>query len=231
MTDAFAELVMPIFRKGIDLQGRLSRGEARTLDEVKRMAKEWIEEARRRAMGVPRVKRSYELARFGLVAWIDEVLTESEWGKKVGSPEEILEWDLFDSRKRAALFYERADEADAENDLDALETYLLGVTLGFRGKLVYDDDGLADWVHRVHGRISESGTLPDRPFGDESAGREQFGPMRGPSLLVVVSVLVSITALVTLAAYLIAVHVDFDSKNPDSSVSRLSPRRDAQMTI
>ncbi len=93
MTDAFAELVMPIFRKGIDLQDRLSRGESRTLDEVKRTANEWIEEARRRAMGVPGLKRSYDLARFGLVAWIDEVLTESEWGKKAGSPEEILEWE------------------------------------------------------------------------------------------------------------------------------------------
>ncbi len=101
MTDAFAELVMPIFRKGIDLQGRLSRGESRTVDEVKRMASAWVEDARRRAMGFPGLQRSYDLARYGLVAWIDEILTESEWGRKVGSPEEILEWDLFDSRRRA----------------------------------------------------------------------------------------------------------------------------------
>ena len=53
MTDAFAELVMPVFRKGIDLQERLSRGEPRTLDEVKRTASGWIEEARRRAWAFP----------------------------------------------------------------------------------------------------------------------------------------------------------------------------------
>jgi type VI secretion system protein ImpK len=231
MTDAFAELVMPIFRKGIDLQDRLSRGEPRTVDEVKRMASDWIEEARRRALGVPGLKRSYELARFGLVAWVDEVLTESEWGRKVGSPEEILEWDLFSSRDRATLFYGHADRADEEGDLDAMETYLLAVTLGFRGELVYDDGRLADWVHRVYGRISQAGTVPDRPFPDDPPNQEQFGPLRGPALLLAVSVLVSITALITLAAYLLAVHVDYYSHHPDSTAVRVGSLSEARTTI
>ncbi len=222
MTDAFAELVMPIFRKGIDLQDRLSQGESRTLDEVKRMASDWIEEARRRALGAPGLKRSYDLARFGLVAWIDEVLTESEWGRKAGSPEEILEWDLFSSRDRATLFYDHADRAEEEGDLDALETYLLSVTLGFRGELVYDDARLADWVHRVYGRISDAGTVPVRPFPDDPPREDHFGQLQGPSLLVAVSVLVSITALITLAAYLIAVHVDYNAQHGLYSAMSLS---------
>ena len=231
MTDAFADLVMPIFRKGIDLQDRLSRGEPRTLEDVKRTASNWIEEARRRALGVPGLKDSYDLARFGLVAWIDEILTDSEWGRKVGSPEEILEWDLFSSRDRATLFYNYADRAEAEGDLDALETYLLAVTLGFRGELVYDDGRLADWVHRVYTRVSGASTVPERPFTDDSPLAVYFGPLRGPSLLLAVSVLVSITALITLAAYLIAVHVDYDSKHRDSTASRVISREEAQMPI
>jgi type VI secretion system protein ImpK len=221
MTDAFAALVIPIFRKTIDLQARLARGEPRSLDDVTRMAAGWVEEARRRAMGVPGLQRSFEMAQYGIVAWIDEVLTESEWGKKAGSPEEILEWDLFDSRDRATLFYEHADQADEAGDMDALEIYLLGVTLGFRGKLVYDEAELADWVHRVYGRISEVGTVPDRPFADDPPRSEPFGPLRGPSWLLTVSVLVSITALVTLAAYLIAVHVEYNTNHQDASVHRL----------
>ena len=164
MTDDFAELVMPIFHNVIDLQGRLLRGESRSLDEVKRMTSGWIEEGRRRTLGGPKLKLSYELAMFGLVAWIDEILTDSDWGRRVGSPEEILEWDLFSSRDRASLFYDHADRAEGEGNMDALETYLLAVTLGFKGELVYDDSRLADWVHRVYGRVSEAATVPERPL-------------------------------------------------------------------
>ncbi len=133
MTDDFTRLVMPIFHNVIDLQDRLSRGESRSLDEVKRMTSGWIEEGRRRALGDPKLKHSFDLAMFGLVAWIDEILTESDWGRRMGSPEEILEWDLFSSRGRAKLFYDHADRAEGEGDMDALETYLLAVTLGFKG--------------------------------------------------------------------------------------------------
>jgi type VI protein secretion system component VasF len=228
MTDAFAELVMPIFRKVIDLQGRLARGESRTLDEVKRMTSEWLEEARRRALGNPALKRSYDLALFGLLAWIDEVLTESEWGRNVGSPEEILEWVFFASRDRATLFYDHAERAEEERDLDAMETYLLAVTLGFRGKLRRDDAGLADWVNRVHGRIRDAGTVPDRPFAKDPLLTEHFGPLRGPSLLLRASILASVTALITLAAYLCAVHVEYDSQSPGSTAETVSAGRPAE---
>src|SRR5262245_19035676 len=105
MTDAFAELVMPIFRKGVDLQGRLSREGTLTLDEVKRTARGWIEEARRRAQGAPGLGRSFDMALFGLVAWIDEFLYDSEWGQALSPEEEIVEWDYFSTRLRAGRFY------------------------------------------------------------------------------------------------------------------------------
>ena len=222
MTDDFAELVMPIFHNVIDLQGRLLRGESRSLDEVKRMTSGWIEEGRRRALGDPKLKLSYELAMFGLVAWIDEILTDSDWGRRVGSPEEILEWDLFSSRDRASLFYDHADRAEGSGNMDALETYLLAVTLGFKGELVYDDSRLADWVNRVYGRVSEAATVPERPFAEDPPQAERFGPLRGPSLLLAVSVLVSITALITLVAYLLAVQVEYAARHRDSTASRAS---------
>jgi type VI secretion system protein ImpK len=149
----------------------------------------------------------------------------------VGSPDEILEMQLFGTRKRFFLFYEQADDAEADGDLDALEIYLLAVTLGFRGKLRDDEEGLADWVHRVYNRVSGAGGVPDRPFGEDPPHHDRFAPLRGPTLLVAVSILVAITALITLAAYLLAVHVDYDANHPGSSVSRVSPRPDARAMI
>ncbi len=212
MTDVFAEIVLPVFQNVIDLHTRLASGEPRSLVEVKRMTSGWVEEGRRRALGSSELKRSYDLAMFGLVAWIDEILTESEWGRDVGSPEEILEWDLFASRDRASLFYDHAEAADQQGDADALEVYLLAVTQGFRGELVYDDAKLHNWVHRVYGRVSEAGSLPAHPFARESAATAHFRAQRGPSLLLMVSVLVSITAIVTLAAYLLGVHLAYDAR-------------------
>lgn len=220
MTDAFAELVMPIFRNGIVLQEQLARGEPRTVDQVKRTASAWIEEARRRSLSDARLKRSYELARFGLVAWIDESLTDSEWGRKVGSPEEILEWDHFASRDRATLFYAHAARAEEETDMDALEAYLLAVTLGFKGELLYDDPGLADWVHHVYDLVSRANAVPDRPFAEEAVRQEGFQTLQGSSLLLTVSVLVAITAIVTLIGYLVAVKVDYDGKHPLDTTAR-----------
>ncbi len=213
MTDAFAEIVMPVFHNVIDLHSRLTGGEARSLADVKRMTSGWVEEGRRRALSHPERKRSYDLAMFGLVAWIDEILTESKWGHDVGSPEEILEWDLFASRDRASLFYDHAEAADQQGDADALEVYLLAVTQGFRGELVYDDAKLHDWVHRVYARVSEAGSLPAHPFARDSAETALFRAQRGPALLLMVSVLVSITAIVTLAAYLLGVHLAYDARS------------------
>jgi type VI secretion system protein ImpK len=211
MTDAFAELVTPVFRRVVDLQDRLAWEESRTLEEVKQATGTWIEDARRRAMGQPTVARSFELARYGLVAWIDEVLTDSEWGRRTGSPEQILEWDLFHTRDRAYLFYEHAKDAEEQGDTDALVTYLLCVTLGFKGQLVYDEAQLADWVQRIYDKVTSAGTTAAKPFPDDPPHKNQFGPLKGSSWLITASVLVSITALVTLAAYLIAVHLDFYS--------------------
>jgi type VI secretion system protein ImpK len=210
MTDAFAELVMPVFRRVIELQDRLAWEESRSLDEVKQATGTWIEEARRRSMGQPTLVKAFERARYGLVAWIDEVLTDSEWGRRMGSPEQILEWDLFRTRDRAYLFYEHAREAEENGDLDALAVYLLCVTLGFKGQLVYDEGQLADWVQRMYDKVSGADAVLAKPFPDDPPRKQIFGPLSGSSLLITTSILVSITALVTLAAYLIAVHLDYN---------------------
>lgn len=212
MTDAFADLATPILQRVIDLQNRLDRGEPKTLDEVMHLTRGWIDEAGRRAVANPTLGRSFDRARFGLVAWIDETLTNSEWGRSVGwgSEEHVLEWFTFGSRGRAYLFYQHSDEAESHGDADALEVYLLCVALGFRGELVYDEEQLNAWVERVYARIGESSSVAPRPFLEEDGAGPGLEPLKGPSLLVAVSILFAVTALFTLAAYLSAVHYSYN---------------------
>ncbi len=212
MTDAFADLVTPIFHRVIDLHNRLRGDEPKALEEVMHLTRGWIDEAGRRAVANPESGRSFDRARFGLVAWIDEVLTNSEWGRSVGwgSEEHVLEWFTFGSRGRAYLFYQHADDAESHGDMDALEVYLLCVTLGFRGERIYDEDQLTAWVERVYSRVGEAGSVASKPFPEEDGAGAGFGPLRGPSLLVAVSILFAVTALFTLAAYLSAVHYSYN---------------------
>ncbi len=213
MTDAFADLVMPIFGEVLELKRRLARGEPRALDDVMRQARSWLEEASRRTVTDPALSRSLDDARFGLVAWIDEVLTESEWGHSAGwgSEEHVLEWLTFGSRDRAWRFYEHAEDVESRGSIDALEVYLLAVSLGFRGEMARDPGRLTDWVERVYGRIAEHGAaVESRPFADDDRG-EGLSPLGGPSLLLRAGFMVAATMLTTLAAYLFAVHHDYYS--------------------
>jgi type VI secretion system protein ImpK len=174
----------------------------------------WIEEAARKTLAKPDLARSFELAKFGLVTWIDEILTDSAWGTaarwSVGV-DQLLEWSIYGTRLGAPRFYNEARRAEDEGDIDALEVYLLCVTLGFKGKKAYDETELAEWVKRVYGRVSEAGSVASRPFSEGDSSGSRFGPLRGPSLLITVSILVAITSLLTLAAYLLAVHLDYRS--------------------
>jgi type VI secretion system protein ImpK len=215
MTDEFADVVMPIFQKVLQLLDRLFLGESRTPDEVMAQTRSWIEEGARKTLGRPDLARSFELARFGLVTWIDEILVDSPWGASarwsVGV--HLLEWSIYGTRSGAKTFYDEAKVAEDDENFDALEVYLLCVTLGFKGMKAYDEAGLSEWVERVYGRISEASSVASRPFSEEDGSAGRFGPLRGPSLLITVSILVAITALVTLAAYLLAVHLDYNSES------------------
>lgn len=217
MTDAFSELVMPIYHRVIDLQSSLSWGESPSLDQVKKQTRGWIEAAEQRASVDATLSAEYHLARYGLVAWIDEVLTASTWGQSVdwGSEDHVLEWDLYRTNLRAERFYQEAEVAyDAASQgrcsADPVEAYLLCVALGFRGELGHDEDRFGDWTERFYAKVSEGNPLSSKPFPDEPSDTPggALEARRGPGLLLAVSGLFAVTAVTTLAGYIAAVYFD-----------------------
>lgn len=80
----------------------------------------------------------WELARYALVAWIDECLVYGcPWdggGEWQNNPLEVdLYQEGFQSGNAAEEFFNRADKAAQLRNKDALEVYYLAVILGFRG--------------------------------------------------------------------------------------------------
>jgi type VI secretion system protein ImpK len=205
MTDAFASVVSPVFQYVIDLQQRMEVGEAPALEPERERIMALLAEADQRANVSSQLAHDFELARHALVYWIDEVLINSSWKHATEWRQRILEWDYYGQRLRADLFYEKAREAEALAGTDPLEVFYLCVALGFRGQHVNSPGDLRKWADRVYNRIASGSTHPDKPFPDEATGGDEIAPLPGPSLLLGASILVSLTALFTLACFVLAV--------------------------
>lgn len=209
MTDAFAELVSPIVREVLDLQHGLERGEQPALDAVRSRLLALLAEADQKAATSSRLAHDYAVAKPALVYWIDEVLINAPWDHGPAWGQHILEWDLFRERLRADRFYERAREAEALAGTDPLEVYFLCGALGFRGRHAHDLPAFRAWSDRAYNRVVSGRGQPDRflPDDPQDANRTPPGPLPGKSILLTTSVLVAATALVTLACFILAVHL------------------------
>jgi type VI secretion system protein ImpK len=205
MTDPFASLISPVFQQVIDLQARLEAGESPRWEAERGQLLAALEEADRKASISTRLAHDFELARYALVYWIDEILINSPWAHALEWRQHILEWEIYQERYRADKFFEKAAEAEALAETDPLETFYLCVALGFRGKHRDSPTELRRWGERVYNRIVAGGAQTDKFLPEEAAERQPLRPLPGKAILLAVSVLVSITALFTLACFVFAV--------------------------
>jgi type VI secretion system protein ImpK len=208
MTDAFANIVSPVFRHLIDFQHGVARGDHPQLDAEQQQILALLAEAEQKANAVGELAQDYEFAKYALVYWIDEVLINSHWSHAPEWGQHILEWDIFHERLRADRFYEKAREAEARASMNPLETFYLCVALGFRGNKI-DDASLRAWGDRAYSRILSGSQQPERFLPDEPRDPDQddLKPLPGKLLLLSMSVLVSLTAVVTLICFLVSVHL------------------------
>ncbi|MCB9926143.1 MAG: DotU family type IV/VI secretion system protein [Planctomycetaceae bacterium] len=129
MTPSFAAAVDPVFLHVLGLLERISNSEPTTPSEERAA----INNALRDAEAQLGQKQDWELAKYALVAWIDDVLLEAPWEGRKWWNENALEVELFNTRDRATIFYTKAKDAAAMTRRDALEVFYVCVVLGFRG--------------------------------------------------------------------------------------------------
>jgi type VI secretion system protein ImpK len=160
-----ADLVHPIFRRGLRILERLRRGEAAKLNmrnEQGGLRKEFKvtgpadAPAANQALGI----------RYPMACWLDERFImddDSPWQEEFR--QESIEWALFRSVDRAWKFWEQAKLAETEGNADALEVFYLCVMLGFRGDYREDRNKLLDWRDNVAKIISRGWEVewPDAP--------------------------------------------------------------------
>ena len=209
MTDAFADVVAPVIQGVIDFQDGLLRGKHPTVEELKRELVDLLNRSEGKAGRIsPELARDFGLAKRALVYWIDEILIPSTWSHSQEWTNHILEFLFYRESAAAVRFYEKAIEAEKRDSTDPLETFFLCVALGFRGDLASDEEEIRRWASRIHDRVTE-GTKHPEQYLPEPPGSQQAsepGPLPGGRRLIVVSFLVCVTAIVTLAGFIAAVH-------------------------
>ncbi len=207
MNDAFAQIISPVAQYVIEFQRGLERGENPTIDQVKTDLIGLIGEAEQKAAVARDLAANFALAKYALVYWSDEVLINSRWSHADEWRNHILEWEYYRENVGGEKFYDKAEEAERLADTDPLEVFFQCVALGFQGKLGFNRTELQRWVERAYGRIASGSQQPDRFLPDEPRDAEPAGlvPLPGKTVLLAVSVLVSITALLTLAGFILTV--------------------------
>lgn len=137
MTPRFSLAVDPIFKYVLNLLDAIHRDEHPAALEQRLAIRGQLEHAE----AILGKRREWELARYAIVSWIDEMLVDSHWHGSEWWSNNVLEVELFNTRLCFEQFYIRAKQASTLAQRDALEVFYLCMMLGFRG--LYRDPQIA----------------------------------------------------------------------------------------
>jgi type VI secretion system protein ImpK len=202
MTPQFAQAVDPIFQTMLDLLEQIGQGASVSPQNERYRISATID----RAEAILRGGLEWELAKYALVSWIDEMLCETPWSGRDWWSNNVLEVQYFNTRLCNERFYTKAQEASAQPRRDALEVFYNCVILGFRG--LYRDANLANELTSNHGlppdlaswtkqtalaiRLGEGRTPLPRPRRDIKG----VPPLGNPSAVVWLCAIASVLLLV-----------------------------------
>ncbi len=191
MTPKFSAAVDLVFQHVLDLLERIGNGENPSLQDERLKIRSRLDNAEAK-LGRG---QDWQLAKYALVAWIDEMLiVDAPWKDREAWNENKLEWEIFQTSARYDLFYKNAKEAFALPQKDALEVFYVCVVLGFRG--VYRDPGAAaiatkglqlppdlqTWTHETAMAIRLGQGRPS--ISEVAKPLEGAPPLHGPQMLV-----------------------------------------------
>jgi type VI protein secretion system component VasF len=195
MRDDLAGHVYPVLQQGLRLKARIDRRERPNLAaeqaELKRLLGSPSQPA---PFGMGRdVAASIAISeptrflgvRYALACWLDEMFIgptpdsgqiEDPWSRQWD--ENKLESALFETNIRYANFWEQARLAETMPDsADAIESFLLCVLLGFRGKLADSPDAFREWVSAARSRAGKG-------YGKDLPAVPELSPSSNVPLLV-----------------------------------------------
>ncbi len=137
MTPKLAQAVDPIYLHVLGLLDRIAENENPAPRDERIRIRALLDQAE----AMIGSGQEWELAKYALVSWIDEMLVDAPWEGGEWWNNNVLEVELFNTRLCNEQFFVRAQEASTLDRRDALEVYYVCVVLGFRG--LYHDPHMA----------------------------------------------------------------------------------------
>ncbi|MCA9024282.1 MAG: DotU family type IV/VI secretion system protein [Planctomycetaceae bacterium] len=168
-----AQSVDPVFTHVLDLLEQIEAGEDLDPRRVQMQIRDLIEQADA-SVGAT---QSWELARYAITAWIDEVLLDAAWSGHEWWSNNVLEVELFRTRDCSEQFYVKAELARSLPNSQVLEVFYDCVVLGFRGiyrsaeiaQVIGRNDGLSEsleaWLRRTSLAIEKKSQITPRVVG------------------------------------------------------------------
>lgn len=129
MRPEFARAIDPVFLHVLGLLDRIAQNEAIVPHDERNMIRLYFGQAEAALGNSP----EWKLAKYALVCWIDEVLTDASWTGRDWWTENVLEVEYFNDRRAYSDFFLKGQEAGTLPRKDALEVFYVCVVLGFRG--------------------------------------------------------------------------------------------------
>lgn len=137
MSPEFSTAVDPVFTYVLSVMEEIEDGRTPAVEDISSQVRGLLDQAENRLGQRP----DWELAKYGLVAWVDDLLIEAPWEGRTWWEQNRLEFQLFRSADAFSVFYVKAKEATELPKKDALEVFYVCVVLGFRG--LYGDPSAA----------------------------------------------------------------------------------------
>jgi type VI secretion system protein ImpK len=178
MTPRFAEVIDPILLHVFSLLERIDEGVAIRPAEEKRTLETMIREADSHAAAF---SDHWEIAKYALVSWIDEMLVDAHiWSGQDWWRENVLEWSVFNSRRCNDLYYVKAKETLSGTADDSLQMTYVCVLLGFRGlyrdstrnRMLIEKYGLPRDLNAWSSEFAKAVSQARKRLSDASIGQE-----------------------------------------------------------
>jgi type VI secretion system protein ImpK len=117
----------------------------------------------------------FDLARFAVVAWVDETLLSSEWQDKDSWQKESLQRLYYQTADAGEIFFDRLNGI-GPHQRDVREVYYLCLAMGFKGRYIHEgDDYLLDQL-----KTSNLKLLTGTSVGIPSLEKGNFFPAAYP---------------------------------------------------
>lgn len=129
MSPEFSAAVDPVFTEVLAVIDEIEAGQTPSPEDVNTRVRGLIDQAENRLGQRP----DWELAKYALAAWVDDVLIEAPWDGRRWWEQNRLEFQLFRTAEAFTNFYLQSKKATELPRKDALEVFYVCVVLGFRG--------------------------------------------------------------------------------------------------